>query len=60
MTVKETVLQLIDRLPDDVTLEDVQYHLYVLQKIREGEKALKEGRLIPHEEVMKDLAKWLP
>lgn len=43
---KERVRHLLERLPDDCTLEDVQYHLYVIQKIEEGiESADKEPRI---------------
>ena len=49
---KDEVRALLDRLPDNVTLEDIQYHLDV---VREG--AGGRGRAstagIPHEEVMK-------
>jgi len=41
---KEEVRALLERLPDDCTLEDVQYHLYVLQKVRRGiDRAEAEG-----------------
>jgi hypothetical protein len=33
---KETVRDLLDSLPDDCSLQDVQYHLYVVEKIRSG------------------------
>lgn len=35
-TAKEEVRSLLDKLPDDCTLEDVQYHLYVAEKIQRG------------------------
>jgi len=59
MSAKEAVFKLLENLPDDATIEDIQYHLYVLQKIRAGQEAADAGDLIPHEEVMRDLAKWL-
>ncbi len=34
-TAKEEVRTLLDKLPDDCSLEDVQYHLYVVEKITE-------------------------
>ena len=40
MTAKELVRRLLDGLPDDATIEDVQYQIYVLQKIRAGEEDL--------------------
>ncbi|MBI4745098.1 MAG: hypothetical protein HY786_00770, partial [Deltaproteobacteria bacterium] len=44
---------------DDCSLEDVQYHLYVLQKIERGLKDAAEGRTYTQEEVEKRMAKWL-
>ena len=35
-TAKEEVESLLDKLPDDCSLEDIQYHLYVLEKVRHG------------------------
>ena len=58
-TVKQEVSNLLTRLPDDCSLEDVQYHLYVLQKIRAGEEAVGAGKVIPHDKVMRELAEWL-
>jgi hypothetical protein len=60
VTTKETVKALLDRLPDDCSLDDVQYHLYVLQAIARGEADEAEGRVISHEEVAVELRrKWL-
>ena len=59
MTTKELLRKLLDRLPEDVTLEDVQYQIYVLQKIQAGEEDIAAGRTVPHDEVMRDLAQWL-
>ena len=57
--VKEEVSSLLTRLPDDCSLEDVQYHLYVLQKIERGLKDVEEGRVYTQQEVEKRMAKWL-
>ncbi len=58
-TTKQEVRDLLNRLPDDCTLEDVQYHLYVLQKIERGLKDVEEGRIYTQEEVEKKMSKWL-
>jgi len=58
-TVKQEVSNLLTRLPDDCSLEDVQYHLYVLQKIERGLKDASEGRTYTQEEVEKRMTKWL-
>ena len=60
MKVKETVRSLLDRLPENCTLDDVLYHLYVLQSIERGRADVKAGRTISHEEVERELRKkWL-
>ncbi len=46
-TAKYEVSKLLTHLPDDCTLEDIQYHLYVLQKIERGLKDAEEGRIGP-------------
>ncbi len=56
---KATVLKLLEQLPDETTLEEIQYHLYVLQKIKTGQDAIDAGQVIPHEDVMRELAGWL-
>lgn len=60
MQVKQSVQALLDRLPEDCSLDDVQYHLYVLQSIERGQADAKAGRTISHQEVARELRKkWL-
>ena len=47
MTTKDTVRALLDRLPDDCSLEDVQYHLYVVQAVARGQADEEAGRTFP-------------
>ena len=55
---KKEVKSLLEKLPNDCTLEDIQYHLYVIEKINRGlERAEREGS-IPQKEVEKRLTKW--
>lgn len=54
-TAKEMARQLIERLPDTATFDDIVYEFYVRQKIQSGLKAVSEGRTIPHEEARKRL-----
>ena len=60
MTAKETVRALLDRLPDDCSIDDVLYHLYVVQAVGEGLSDTEAGRVMPHDEVAAELRrKWL-
>ena len=60
MTAKETVRELLDRLPDDCSLDEVQYHIYVVQAIARGQADEDAGRVVSHEQVDAELRrKWL-
>ena len=60
MSMKEQILKLIHDLPDDVTIEDVQYHLFVKQRLEIAERQIQDGKLISNEEVMESVKKkWL-
>lgn len=56
---KAEVASMLAALPDDASFEDIQYHLYFLEKVRRGlERAETEGA-ISHEEAKARLGKWL-
>jgi hypothetical protein len=58
-TAKHEIELLLKKLPDDCSLEDVQYHLYVLEKVRRGLDEARQQGTIPQEEVEARLQKWL-
>ncbi|MBM4339270.1 MAG: hypothetical protein FJ110_06980 [Deltaproteobacteria bacterium] len=58
-TAKEEVRKMLDQLPDDASFEDIQYHIYVREKIERGLKDIQEGRVLSLEEIEKRMAKWL-
>jgi len=58
-TAKDQVEALLKKLPEDCSLEDIQYHLYVIEKIHRGiERAEREG-IVTEEEAEKRLSKWI-
>jgi predicted transcriptional regulator len=56
---KEQVQQILETLPEDASLEDIQYHIYVRQKIEQGLEDVDAGRTVSHAQVQQRLAKWL-
>ncbi|HVR72356.1 MAG TPA: hypothetical protein VMT87_16070, partial [Vicinamibacteria bacterium] len=56
---KQLVREVLDSLPDDCTVDDVQYELYVRQRIGEGEEAARAGKVVPHSQVMREAREWL-
>jgi predicted transcriptional regulator len=59
MSTKKEVIDLVEGLPEEATLEDIQYHLYVLQKVRKGLKDVEEGRVLSQEDMQKRFEKWI-
>ncbi|MCD9023461.1 hypothetical protein [Cohnella silvisoli] len=59
MSVKDEVIKLIQDLPDNVTVEDILYKLYVRARIDEGLSELDAGKGIIHSEAMEQINKWL-
>ena len=53
--VKKTVRELLNRLPEDCTIDDVLYHLYVIQSVERGRAEAASGQLISHEDVAREL-----
>lgn len=56
--VKYEVSQLLSKLPDTCTYEDIQYHLYVIEKVKKGIESANKNGTLTHEEVEKRLEKW--
>ena len=55
---KQQVLELIKDLPEEVDIDEIIYRLYLRQKLESAEKDVREGRLVSHEEVVKETSKW--
>lgn len=56
---KAQVRAILEELPDDTTLEDIQYHLYVREKIEHGLEDVEGGRVMDEEEVEQRMSRWL-
>jgi predicted transcriptional regulator len=56
--VKERAMRVIQSLPDDCTMEDIQYHLYVRDKVERGLQAIADGRVVPQEEAERRIREW--
>ena len=58
-TAKDEVREILESLPEDASLEEIQYRIYVRQKVDRGLKDLEEGRTVTQEEAERRMAKWL-
>jgi predicted transcriptional regulator len=56
-SVKQRVLEAVQALPEDATVEDAIERLYFLAKVERGLADARAGRTIPHEEVRRRFLK---
>ncbi len=56
MSIKERASEMISRMPEESTFEDIQYHLYVLECIERGERDVEDAKTLTHDEVEGRLA----
>ena len=59
MTMKEKVLDAVQALPDDASIEDAMERLFFLSKIEKGLQQADAGQTISHSQVKERMAKWL-
>ena len=59
MTGKRQVESLLHRLPDNCSLEDIQYHLYALEKVQRGLEEAQTSGTLSQEEAEKRIGQWL-
>ena len=58
-TVKDEIRRMIESLPDDATWEDVQYSIYVRERIERGRGEAAEGKILDEDEVERRMKPWL-
>jgi hypothetical protein len=59
MSLKTDVIASLDQLPNKASYMDIQYNLYVMNKIKQGQESIKNKGGIEHCEAAKRLKKWL-
>jgi len=57
-TLKNEALNAISKLPESADIDEIMYRLYVIDKVRKGEEAVKEGKIISVEDLKKEIELW--
>ena len=58
-TVKDEIRRMIENLPENATWEDVQYSIYVRERIERGRGEAAEGKILEEDEVERRMKPWL-
>ncbi|MDX2304120.1 MAG: hypothetical protein NW226_15045 [Microscillaceae bacterium] len=56
---KTEILDTIQQMPDEISVDELIERLIVLQKIEEGQRQSQEGKFYTEEEAKLKLNKWL-
>ncbi|MFN7493263.1 MAG: hypothetical protein ACK5RG_10130 [Cyclobacteriaceae bacterium] len=56
---KTTVLESLDKLPDEFSIDEIIERLIILEKIDKGRQEVKDGKTNTEEEAKAKLSKWL-
>jgi predicted transcriptional regulator len=59
MSTKQIVQDLLQRLPEDVTLHDVAREIEFVSAVRQGLSELDRGEQIPIEDIERELPSWV-
>ncbi len=55
---KTTVIDALNKFPKEFNLDDLLERLVVIEKIDDGLKDVKEGKVVAHDDVKKLINKW--
>ncbi len=55
---KQEALQTIGKLPENADMDEIMYRLYVLDKIRKGQRAVEQGKTISNKELEQEINSW--
>ena len=56
---KEEIRKILDALPDDATWEDVQYSIYIRERVERGKAEAAEGKLTDQDQIETRMNRWL-
>ena len=56
---KQLAREILDSLPDDCSLQEIQYRLYVRQMVEEGREDVRRGNVVSQQDIERDLDRWL-
>lgn len=59
MSTKELALETIRKLPENVSWEEIEERIQFLAAVERGRKDVREGKVVPHQEVKENLKEWI-
>jgi hypothetical protein len=57
-TLKKEAINAISKLPESADIDDIMYRVYVINKIKKGQEAVKEGNVVSVEALKEEMKTW--
>lgn len=57
-TIKQEIIEMINKLPDQADYDEILAEIYFRQKVDKSLKQIEEGKVVSHEEAKKRILKW--
>ncbi len=57
-TLKQEVMETLRHLPDDADIDEIMYRLYVVDKLRKSREAIRQGQIVTHEDLKREIEQW--
>ena len=57
-TLKEEAINVISKMPDSADIDEIMYRLYVIDNVRKGREAIKQGDTVSIEELKREIESW--
>ena len=57
-TSREQAVNVISKMPDSASIDDIMYRLYVIDKVRKGKEAIRKGDSITLEKLKGEMESW--
>ncbi len=57
-TLREEAINVISKLPDSASIDDIMYRLYVIDRVRKGREAIQQGNSISFKGLKEEMESW--
>ena len=55
---KETVFNILGQMPEEIDADELIERITLWEVLERAEEDIREGRLIPHEEIVRETDEW--
>jgi len=57
-TLKEKAINAINKLPETANVDEIMYRIYVIDKVKKGQEAIKDGESLSVKLLKEEMKSW--